>query len=426
MSDKQELSYADRLNIPTVTISKAKNLLKNEIKNYLNITESDNEKIKRRIEKQTFRLIGPAGIGKTQICQQICDELEEEINKFFELIIIKAPVLNRDDFLIPFPVVDNDNSYKSFEMLYSNFVPDESKPYGLFVIDELSRGDHNLQQLMWQVENENMIHLREFPHGWFVVCLDNPDESEYSLDTIEDAAGLRRKSQVYVEHSNNEFISYAQQAGFYPDIISYFRTYPDRVYDVQAQKNKMVYCNPASIEKFSFHCWKYDPEGTGEGIKNNLDYLSTIAESLFNKNAGQQIIDFLEDSTTVVKPEDVIFRKNDENIDKKIKNLIESRNPRLADLMTMVFHYLKTNQPQLDDQSEQNIVNFLTEIPIDIGAIFITEFDPMDRSSKEFEYMIRLHTTLTKKYQEYNKEFIYKLQEYNSSKSSEEMGDESE
>lgn len=419
-----QVSYADRLNIPSVTVGKAKDLVKNEIKNYLNISESDNEKIKRKLEKQTFRLIGPAGIGKTQICYQICEELEKEINKFFDIIIVKAPVLNRDDFLIPFPIADKSNNYNRFEMLYSNFVPDESKPYGLFVIDELSRGDHNLQQLMWQIENENMIHLKEFPNGWFVVCLDNPDESEYSIDTIEDAAGLRRKSQIYVDHNNKEFITYAENSDFYPDVISYFRTYPDRIYDVKSQKNKMVYCNPASIEKFSFHCWKYDPEGKGSGLRENFDNLSIIAESLFNRSAGQQIMDFLEDSTNVIKPEDIIFNKQKKQINDKFLRMVENRNPRLSDLVLMVVNYLSTKRPELGSKEEENIVYFLTELPIDIAAIFVTEYEAIeDKYSKEFEYLIKLHVSLNS-YDKYRKEFFEKLQEYNRSDNEEDKNED--
>ncbi len=406
---KQQLNYADRLNIPTITINKAKDIIRKEIKNYLHISESEDPKIKRRLEKQTFRLVGPAGIGKTQICQQICDELKDEINKEFDLIIIKAPVLNRDDFLIPFPIVKENGKYKKFEMLYSNFVPDKSQPYGLFVIDELSRGDHNLQQLMWQVENENMLHLNKFPDGWFVICLDNPDEAEYSIDTIEDAAGLRRKSQIYVQCSNTEFIKFAEDNQFYPDVISYFRTYPDRIYDFKAQKNKMVYANPASIEKFSFHCWKYDPEGTGEGIKENFDNLTIIAESLFNKSAGQQVMDFLEDSTTVIKPDDILYNLQKKDIRTKVDKMVDSRNPRLADLMIMFVNFLSTKKLKLTKTQEENIVTFLTIVPIDIAAIFVTEIEPMDKNSKEFEYMIRLHMTLTKKYKKYVDEFHNKL-----------------
>jgi hypothetical protein len=262
---------------------------------------------------------------------------------------------------------------------------------------------------MWQVENENMIHLKNFPDGWFVICLDNPDEAEYSIDIIDDAAGLRRKSQIFVEHSNKEFITYARENKFYPDVISYFETHPDRIYDVQSLKNKMVYTNPASIEKFSQHCWKYDPTGTGKGIRENLTNLRIIAESLFNRSAGGLIIDFLEDSTDIITPEDIIYRKHTKEINEKFNSMVQSRNPKLSDLMSMFFNYLVSTKPKLEKKEEKNIVDFLSENPIDVATIFLTEIETLDKLSDEFEYMIKLHMELHNNYEKYVDNFYNKL-----------------
>ena len=60
-------------------------------------------------------LLGPTGVGKTEICYQIADELSELIGEKFHVIMVKAPVLSRDDFIIPFPVLDKDRA--SFKIL---------------------------------------------------------------------------------------------------------------------------------------------------------------------------------------------------------------------------------------------------------------------------------------------------------------------
>ena len=165
MSNKKEeaIQHYERLNIATLTISKVKDLIKSNIKNTIECWNNNID-----IEKQTFHIIGPAGVGKTQVCYQICDELTKELfpdeSNTFEIIKINAPVLSRDDFIIPFPVMDNGNA--SFKMLYSDFVPKDKDSFGIFVIDEFSRGDHSLQQLMWQVQNECKLHLMDFPKGW--------------------------------------------------------------------------------------------------------------------------------------------------------------------------------------------------------------------------------------------------------------------
>ena len=102
-------------------------------------------------------------------------------------------------------------------MLYSDFVPPQKEDsFGIFVIDEFSRGDHTLQQLLWQVQNEYAIHRYEFPKGWFVISIDNPDDSAYTMDTMEDAAGLRRQLHIYTEVSPIDFLNYAIQKDFHP------------------------------------------------------------------------------------------------------------------------------------------------------------------------------------------------------------------
>ena len=148
MSKVQELKHSERLNIPTLSIEKIKGLIKSNISNTVNAWDHG-----MNLEKQCFHIIGPAGVGKTQITEQICDELSEETKKKFNNITVKCPVLARDDFIIPFPVIDNGNS--SFKMLYSDFLPKDDDSFGIFVIDEFSRGDHPLQQLMWQIQNEH-------------------------------------------------------------------------------------------------------------------------------------------------------------------------------------------------------------------------------------------------------------------------------
>ena len=212
-SQEQELKYFERLNISVLSISRIKELLKNDIKD--TIVTWNHPEHARDVDRQCYHIIGPAGVGKTQICYQIAKELSEEIfgpdsDEQFDIIMVKAPVLTKDDFIIPFPMQDEGEVAPTFKMLYSDFVPKlKDSKYGLFVIDEFSRGDHQLQQLLWQAQNEYAVHRHDFPKGWFVISIDNPDDSEYSMDNLEDAAGLRRQLHVYTEVLATDFLDYA-------------------------------------------------------------------------------------------------------------------------------------------------------------------------------------------------------------------------
>jgi hypothetical protein len=391
--ENQELSYVERLNISVLTISQVKDLIKTEIRNTLNTWNKG-----VNVEKQCFRIIGPAGVGKTQICTQIVKELTTELTHPFELIMVKAPVLSRDDFIIPFPIIDNGNT--SFKMLYSDFVPKPESKFGLFVIDELSRGDHQLQQLLWQIQNECAVHRYVFPKGWFIICTDNPDDSQYSMDMLEDAAGLRRQLHVYVDVNAVDFLKYAIQQKFHPYVIEFIQTHPDFLYDFDAQKLGSVFANPASYEKLSDHLWKFYHN---DGIQPNFDKLEVLASGLLNVHKAQLFMDFARDQKDI-NPKDVFFHFD--KVEKYIRGFVDAgNNAKLGELMTSFCTYLATSRPDHTKKSLENLVNFLILVPIDTAALFVSLIDKYPRQSEEFIYITKIHSLLMKSSEDYKKKF---------------------
>jgi hypothetical protein len=393
----QDVKYFEKLNIGVTTIDRLKEDIKDDIHSTLKAWEYG-----RDVQKQCYHIIGPAGVGKTQICYQIQEELNALTGMSFDLIKITTPVLTRDDFLIPFPVVGEE--IHEFKMLYSDFIPHESSPYGIYVIDEFSRGDHPLQQLLWQVQNEYCVHRYEFPKGWFVISIDNPDDKEYSMNTLEDAAGLRRQSHIYVEVSAPAFLKYGTKMDYHPFVLDYLNTYHDRVYDFGSQKVGSVYANPASWEKVSDILWKAEiaSEGTFD-----IEKLETRIAGLLNSSATMLFIGFCLDNTQVVKPSDIV-----ESYNEKAKPVIEKMlkandNSKLGELMTSFTTYLQNTMPDLKSAEIQNIHDFLITMPVDTASLLIIQSD-IDRSSPEFRYTTKLMKELYKS-PIFQKKFFEKL-----------------
>ena len=403
-TQEQELRYHERLDISVLSISKIKQLLKDDIKDTLFAWKNG-----RKVDKQCYHIIGPAGVGKTQICQQMANELTAEMfgewnqknptdQKQFEMIMVKAPVLARDDFIIPFPVADERDNF-SFKMLYSDFVPKKTGSYGLFVIDEFSRGDHQLQQLLWQVQNEYAVHRKEFPEGWFVISIDNPDDSEYSMDNLEDAAGLRRQLHLYVEVNATDFLNYAIDHDFHPFVIQWIQARPERLYDWQAQKLGSVYANPASYEKLSDHLWKMQMR------RKEVDFneIEHKAAGLLNTHMTQLFIEFARDQKDI-NPRDVFYDFN--KVKPAIEGLIkESNMSKLGELMIGYCTFMTTSMPEYDAHKLNNVLQFLLMMPIETAALFISQIDGFDRSSAPFKYMTQIHLALLKKSPQYKRDF---------------------
>jgi len=391
--------YFERLNISAVGIERVKKLIKNTIKNTINCWNDG-----RDLEKQTFHIIGPAGVGKTEICKQITDELSEELSVRFDCMIIKAPVLSRDDYLIPYPVVDNGT--RKFEMLYSDFVPSGDDTYGIYVIDECGRGDANFQQLMWQIQNEYKVHLRDLPKGWFVVAVDNPDDPEYMMDIVDDAAGLRRMLHVYAEVNAQDFLEYAIKMNFHPAVIEFIQAHPQHLYDFKSQKLGSVYANPASWERVSNILWGVDPNGDGS-VKNHLLDVEDLAAGLVNTSMTRLFIDFLK-NLTIINPKDVFF--NYASVRKNVLEYVNNgNNAKLSELMVGFCTYLMSSKPDRTSKTDRNVVEFLTDIPVDTAAMFITETDKYDRNSEAFLYVTNIHLDLINRSKKYKNEFYDRI-----------------
>jgi hypothetical protein len=397
-TQEQELKYHERLNISVLSIARIKTLLKEDIKDTITAWQKG-----RNVDKQCYHIIGPAGVGKTQIMYQIADELSKDLfgdepDMEFSCLMVKAPVLSRDDFIIPFPV-GTETGDPTFKMLYSDFVPKEKNSFGLFVIDEFSRGDHQLQQLLWQIQNEYSVHRHQFPKGWFVVSIDNPDDSEYSMDNLEDAAGLRRQLHIYTEVLATDFLTYAIEKDFHPFVIEFIQTHPEYLYDFQAQKIGSVYANPASYEKLSDHLWKMQIRRK----QIDFDEIEHKAAGLLNTHMTRLFIEFARDKKDI-NPKDVFY--NFIQVKPAIQTLLkDNNNAKLGELMVGFCTYMTTSMPQYDEPKMKNVLDFLLMMPIDTAALFISQIDSFERSSPAFKYMTKIHLSLLKGSKAYKSNF---------------------
>lgn len=391
--------YYQKIGIVPTSIDNIKKIIKENIKNTIECWKHG-----RNIERQTFKIIGNAGIGKTQISIQLAEELTSELGVKFNCIVIKAPVLSRDDLLCPFPIIDNGHS--RFKMLYSDFVPMDEDSYGLFIIDELSRGDSNFQQLCWQIQNELKVHTHPLPKHWFVICIDNPDDEEYSLNMVEDAAGLRRVLHLYSEVNVEAFLKYAETANFHPAVIEFIQIHPEYLYDFDHQKIGMIYANPASWERVSNILWGYENR-----IEEKIDILTTLFGGLLNSNMTRLFISYLIDKKDI-SPKDIFFE-----YDKVRKNIIgytnDQNNAKLSQILESFVTFLLTSKPTHTIKELKNVSLFLTDIPKDISVMFLTKLANIDPKSSDFMYFAIMHRELDKNFPDYKINFYEEMVKVN-------------
>ena len=94
-----------------------------------------------------------------------------------------------------------------------------------------------------------------------------------------------------------------------------------------------------------------------------------------------------------------------EFLDKFVK---ESNNAKLGSIMQSFLTYLLSSRPVIKEKERTNIIQFLTDIPIDTAAIFVTEIDGKERGSQEFLYASKLHVEMSKD-KKYKEEFYERM-----------------
>ena len=384
-------NYASRIGMPVLQIDVIKKTIFEDIRRSIEKDLLD--------DKQCFHIVGPAGVGKTQIVFQIAEQLSDYFKKDFDIKKINAPVLTRDDFLSPYPSSDT-----QFKMLYSDYIPEVNSEYGIFVIDECTRGDQQLQQMMWQIQNENQLHTYKFPKGWFVITIDNPDDDNYQINNMEDAAGIRRCLHMYTKVSSSVFLTHAKSQKFHPHVISYIQKYPDKIYDFESQKSGKIYANPASWEKVSNHLYKYNDD-----FSDNIIVFEMLCAGLLNVFGARHFCDHLKDLQKVIISGEDIWNRYPK-VRTEINDMVSKKqNNQLYEILSNFISYLIEKQPEPKATRIYNVLAFLQDLPMDIAAGFVTHLAKLQMGSKEHLYLMSLMVAMNTESEDFKKNFFDKL-----------------
>jgi MoxR-like ATPase len=144
-----------------------------------------------------FLVIGPMGVGKSEIQLQVAQELG--IN-FVDLRLAQQ----EPGDLIGVPRSDDLRNVTVWRKPEWWPLPGSS---GIIHLDELNRAPTDVRQAVFQLVKERRLHTHVLPDGWFVNASINPDNSTYQVEQL-DKAMLRRFCQIKAEANVEDFIQY--------------------------------------------------------------------------------------------------------------------------------------------------------------------------------------------------------------------------
>ena len=243
-----------------MTIQDAKEEIKRTVKAYHQ--RDENGKYKIPVEKQRpLFLMGPPGIGKTAIVEQVAEELKINLISYTithhtRQSAIGLPFISRKKF--------GEKEYAVTEYTMSEIVASVYEQIersgiqeGILFLDEINAVSETLSPTMLQFLQYKTFGMHRVPEGFVIVTAGNPAEFNKSVRDF-DIATLDRLRQMDIEEDFQSFKDYAYQSSIHSAILSYLEIKKDRFYFVRQDIEGKHYVTARSWEDLSKMLYAYE------------------------------------------------------------------------------------------------------------------------------------------------------------------------
>ena len=246
-----------------MNISKAKEQVKGAVRAYLSKDDLGNYEIP--VEKQRpLLLIGPPGIGKTAVMEQIASELgigliSYSMTHHTRQSAIGLPFISRKSFGgKEYDVTE----YTMSEIIASVYelMEETGIKEGILFLDEINCVSETLSPLMLQFLQYKVFGGHRIPDGWIIVTAGNPPEYNESAREF-DVVTLDRLKKINVEPDFESWKQYAAGAGIHPAVMSFLGSRRDRFYSVETTVSGKTIVTPRGWEDLSKMLLLYEKNG---------------------------------------------------------------------------------------------------------------------------------------------------------------------
>ncbi len=219
-----------------MNIKQAKNEIKHTVQAYLAKDGQGEYKIPA-VRQRPVLLMGPPGIGKTQIMEQIARELgiglvAYTITHHTRQSAVGLPFIREEAFEgRTYSVTE----YTMSEIIASVYrrIRDSGQREGILFIDEINCVSETLAPTMLQFLQCKTFGNQAVPEGWLIVAAGNPPEYNKSVRDF-DMVTLDRVRYLTVEADLKVWKEYARAQHIHGAILSYLELRPDNFYRVEA------------------------------------------------------------------------------------------------------------------------------------------------------------------------------------------------
>lgn len=236
-----------------MNIKQAKEEIKHTVRAYLAKDETGRYRIPP-VRQRPVLLIGPPGIGKTQIMEQIAREcriglVAYTITHHTRQSAVGLPYIKEETYQ---NTTCSITKYTMSEIIASIYqkMRDSGLHEGILFIDEINCVSETLAPTMLQFLQCKTFGNQSVPKGWIIVAAGNPPEYNKSVRDF-DMVTLDRVRYMEVEADFTVWKEYANASQIHRAILSYLDLRPNNFYRVEADVDGMQFVTARGWEDLS-------------------------------------------------------------------------------------------------------------------------------------------------------------------------------
>ena len=276
-----------------MNIKEAKQEIINTVKAYL-CKNAEGEYRIPAIRQRPVLLMGPPGIGKTQIMEQIASEcgiglVSYTITHHTRQSAVGLPMIKTEEF--------DGKEYSVTEYTMSEIiagvykaVKEQGHTEGILFIDEINCVSETLIPTMLQFLQCKTFGNQKVPEGWIIVAAGNPPEFNRSVREF-DMVTYDRLRVINIDADLEVWREYAREREIHNAILSYLDIRPQNFYRVEADVDGLKFITARGWEDMSSLMYVYEELGISinAGVVGEFLHNEDIAEDfaayydLYNK-----------------------------------------------------------------------------------------------------------------------------------------------